>query len=217
MSSFPFAVKSLIRDLRAGELSVLLLAIIVAVTAMTAVGFFTDRVGAAIRSQASAVLAADLVIRAPAPIQPSFLDRARAQGLETAESMSFLTMVLSEETNALANVRAVSDGYPLRGELLVSDEMFGASRSATDTPERGTGWAEPGLLGRMDIEVGTTVTVGDAPIRITRVLEYQPNPTARRPDQSCTGADGQPRRRAGVQCDPARQPRNLSRAVRRPE
>ena len=177
MNSFAFATRALIRDLRAGELSVLLLAIIVAVTAMTAVGFFTDRVGRAIRLQASAVLAADLVIRSPAPIEPSFVETAREQGLRTAESMSFLTMVLADDNNALTMVRAVSDNYPLRGELLVSDVMFGVTVAASGVPESGTGWAEPGLLGRMNIAVGDTVTVGEKNIRITRVLEYQPNPT----------------------------------------
>jgi putative ABC transport system permease protein len=177
MNSLAFATRALIRDLRAGELSVLLLAIVVAVTAMTAVGFFTDRVGRAIRLQASSVLAADLVIRAPAPIEPSFLEAASEQGLLTAQSMSFLTMVLAEDNNALANVRAVSEGYPLRGELLVSNVMFGETEATRDIPEAGTGWAEPGLLGRMNIAVGDTVTVGEKDIRITRVLEYQPNPT----------------------------------------
>jgi putative ABC transport system permease protein len=177
MNSLAFASRSLVRDLRAGELSVLLLAIIVAVTAMTAVGFFTDRVGRAIRLQASSVLAADLVLSSPAPIEPSFLDVARDQGLQTAQSMSFLTMVLAQDNNALAMVRAVSDRYPLRGELLVSDVMFGEAVATTDVPEPGTGWAEPGLLGRMNIEVGDRVTVGEKEIRIARVLEYQPNPT----------------------------------------
>jgi putative ABC transport system permease protein len=178
MNSFTFAIKSLLRDLRAGEITVLLVAIIVAVTAMTAVGFFTDRVGSAIRSQASAVLAADLVIRAPTPIEPSFLAEAREQGLRAAEAISFLTMVVAENSNALTMVTAVGDGYPLRGELLVSDVMFGQTRIAADIPQPGTGWAEPGLLGRMNIEVGDRVTVGEKELVIARVLEYQPNQAA---------------------------------------
>ena len=189
MNSFAFAVRALFRDLRSGELSVLLSAIIVAVTAMTAVGFFTDRVGTAIRSQASAVLAADLVIRGPAPIKPSFLVVARERGLQTAESISFLTMALADDSNALANVRAVSVGYPLKGELIVTDRIYGETRVATDIPEPGTAWAEPGLLGRMDLEVGDTVKVGDAMLRITRVLEYQPNPTAGGPTNLAPGLD----------------------------
>lgn len=175
MKGFLFAIRSLLRDLRAGELSILLVAIVVAVSAMTAVGFFTDRVGRAIKSQASAVLAADLVIRSPAPIQPSFIDAARELGLETAESMSFLTMALAGDDNVLTIVNAVTEGYPLRGELLVSEAMFEQSTAATGVPEPGQGWGEPGLLGRLNIEVGDVISIGARDLRITRVLEYQPN------------------------------------------
>ncbi len=175
MKGFTFAIRSLARDLRAGELSILLVAIVVAVSAMTAVGFFTDRVGRAIKSQASAVLAADLVIRSPVPIEPSFLREARELGLEIAESMSFLTMALSSDDNVLTIINAVTEGYPLRGELLVSEAMFDQTTTATGVPEPGTGWAEPGLLARMNINVGEVISIGAAEIRITQVLEYQPN------------------------------------------
>jgi len=179
MNGWSFAVKSLLRDLRAGELSVLLMAIVVAVAAMTAVGFFTDRVGRAIRLQAGAVLAADVVVSAPAPIEPSFLEEARAAGLRTAESMSFLTMVLpadeTNERNALTMLTAVTDDFPLRGELLVADVMFGDTTGAQGIPASGEAWAEPGLLGRMNLEVGDRVLVGDRELSIARVLEYQPN------------------------------------------
>lgn len=175
MKGFTFAIRSLVRDLRAGELSILLVAIVVAVSAMTAVGFFTDRVGRAIKSQASAVLAADLVIRSPVPIEPSFLREARELGLEIAESMSFLTMALSSDDNVLTIINAVTEGYPLRGELLVSEAMFDQTTTATGVPEPGTGWAEPGLLARMNINVGEVISIGAAEIRITQVLEYQPN------------------------------------------
>ena len=178
MKSWKFAVKSLRRDLRTGELSVLLVAIIIAVTAMTAVGFFTDRVGRAIKLQAGAVMAADVVVRSPAPIDPSFIGDARDSGISTAQSLAFLTMVLpadaQNENNALTRITAVSEGYPLRGELLVTDVLFGETEQAQGVPAPGTGWAEPGLLGRMQLEVGDSVTIGDATLKITRVLEYQP-------------------------------------------
>ena len=175
MNSFSFALRSLARDLKAGELWVLLIAIIVAVAAMTAVGFFTDRVGRAIKEQASAVLAADLVVSSPTPIADEWLDEARAMGLEATEALSFLTMVLAgEQSNVLTMITAVADGYPLRGELLISDAMYGEPRKATGIPEPGTAWAEPGMLGRLDVEVGTIVTVGDAELEISQVLEYQP-------------------------------------------
>lgn len=179
MSSWTFAIKSLWRDLRAGELSVLLIAIVIAVTAMTAVGFFTDRVGRAIKQQAGAVLAGDVILRAPAPPEPSFIEEARRLGIDATESLSFLTMVLpadvENESNVLTQITAVGEGYPLRGEILVADVMFGDAVRAKGIPERGTGWAAPGMLGRMSIEVGDRIRIGEAELIVSRVLEYQPS------------------------------------------
>ncbi|MDH5274960.1 MAG: ABC transporter permease [Gammaproteobacteria bacterium] len=175
MKVLGFALRAFRRDLRAGELSILLAAVIVAVTAMTAVGFFTDRVGGAMKDQASQVLAADLVLRSAGPISPGYLSDARALGLEFAETLAFPTVVVSGEQTTLAAIDAVSDTYPLRGQLTVADTLFGNGRPATGAPARGEAWAEPGLLGRLGLEVGASVSVGERSLRITRVLQYKPD------------------------------------------
>ena len=150
MKVLGFALRAFRRDLRAGELSILLMAIVVAVTAMTAVGFFTDRVGGAMKDQASQVLAADLVLRSAGPINPDYLRDAQELGLETAETLAFPTVVLSGEQTTLAAIDAVSGTYPLRGQLTVADTLFGNGRPATDVPGpgRGLGRARPARAAR---------------------------------------------------------------------
>ena len=174
MSGLRFGLRTLWRDSRTGELGVLLAAIVIAVTAMTAVGFFTDRVGSAIRTQASAVLAGDLELSSTDPIQADYLAEARARGLDAVQYMTFPTMALAGEANSLALIKAVSDGYPLRGELLVSPQMFGEAVRADGIPPAGEAWAEPGLLARLDVDVGATLVVGESSVTVTRVLDYQP-------------------------------------------
>lgn len=170
-----FAWRAFRRDLRAGELSVLLTAIVLAVTAMTAVGFFTDRVGASMKEQASQVLAADLVLRSAAPLPADFQAEARELGLATAETLAFPTVVVVGEQTALAAVDAVSDAYPLRGQITIADTLFGEGRPAAGVPARGEAWAEPGLLGRLGVDVGATLTLGNLALRVTRVLQYKPD------------------------------------------
>ena len=174
MSGLRFGLRTLWRDSRTGELGVLLAAIVIAVTAMTAVGFFTDRVGSAIRTQASAVLAGDLELSSTDPIPADYLAEARARGLDAVQYMTFPTMALAGEANSLALIKAVSDGYPLRGELLVSPQMFGEAVRADGIPPAGEAWAEPGLLARLDVDVGATLVVGESSVTVTRVLDYQP-------------------------------------------
>ena len=175
MKSLKFALRSVLRDLKAGELTVLLVAMVVAVTSMTAVGFFTDRVGRAVQSQAAETLAADLVIRAPVAIADTYMQASRAAGMRSAVTVGFPTVAITDSGRSLSIVSAVSEGYPLRGTMLISDELFGASYTATTTPERGTAWAEAGLMARIDAEIGDSVRLGSTEFTLTKVLEFRPD------------------------------------------
>ena len=110
-------IRSVLRDLRAGELRVLIGAVTIAVAAMTAVGFFTDRVSQAVAIRSAEVLAADLVLRSNRPIENTFLRQAEALGLATATVISFPSVVVADNATSLADIEAVGDGYPLRGRL----------------------------------------------------------------------------------------------------
>jgi len=175
MKSLQFALRSLSRDLRAGELTVLLFAMVVAVTSMTAVGFFTDRVARAVQAQAAETLAADLVIRSPAAIDTAYLEAGRQAGLSTATTAEFPTVAIAPGGRSLSIVNAVTEGYPLRGSVLIADEMFGESYVATAVPEPGTAWAEAGLMARLDVSVGDSVKLGSTEFTLTRVLEFRPD------------------------------------------
>ena len=148
------------RDWKAGETLVLLVALLVAVAAMSAVGFFTDRVRQAVTQQAGEALAADLKIESDTPIDSDFQTRALAREIETAEIVNFRSVILSGDASALADVRGVTDGYPLRGEMRIADELAGTPRRAQGVPLRGEIWAEPSLLARLDATVGDERMLG---------------------------------------------------------
>jgi putative ABC transport system permease protein len=167
-------IRSVIRDLRAGELRVLVGAACVAVAAMTAVAFFTDRVGQAVATRSSEVLAADLVVRSNRPIPESNLVRA-AIGLVTATGTSFPSVVVAGAATALADIEAVSGGYPLRGRLRTSLTPYGEARPMESGPAPGEAWADPKLLARLDIHQGSVVGVGALTLKVTRVLDYRPD------------------------------------------
>ena len=120
-SAVRLGVRSVFRDLRTGELRVLAVAVVLAVAASTAVGFFTDRVGRAVLQRSGEVLAADLVLRSNRPIPESYAELAAAAGVATATVTSFPSVVLAGDASALADIEAATDGYPLRGRLRIAD------------------------------------------------------------------------------------------------
>ena len=175
MKALTFALRSFARELRSGEVLVLLAAVALAVGALTAVGFLTDRIGKAVARQANEVLAADLRLRSQEPIPDRWRELAAGYGLATADNLRFHSVVFKEDLSALSVVRAVSDGYPLRGAVRVADALFGEQRIAEGIPASGETWAEGALLARIGADVGDRVLVGDTELTITAVLTYRPD------------------------------------------
>ena len=175
MRAVVYALRSFGRELRSGEVIVLLAAVALAVAALTAVGFLTDRIGRAVARQANEVLAADLRLRTPDPIPDEWRDIAAEFGLQSAETQSFPSVVYAGEQSALARIKAVSDNYPLRGSVRIADRLFGQERVVDYVPPPGAVWAEGSLMARLGASVGDTVTVGESDLRIDAVLTYRPD------------------------------------------
>ena len=175
MKALSFAMRSFGRELRSGEVVVLLAAIALAVAALTAVGFLTDRIGKAVARQANEILAADLRLRSQEPIPELWRERAAEFGLQAAETQQFPSVVFAGDASALATVMAVGDGYPLRGAIRIAGKLFGEQREADGIPKRGEVWADGALLARVDADIGDTLSVGAADLVVSAVLTYRPD------------------------------------------
>jgi len=175
VKAISFALRSFGRELRSGEVLVLLAAIALAVAALTAVGFLTDRIGKAVARQANEVLAADLRFRSQEPIPDSWREKAAEFNLQIAETNTFPSVVFGEDLSALATIKAVSETYPLRGAVRVSDTLFGEQRVVNGIPPRGEVWADGALLARVEADVGDRLTVGESELLVTAVLTYRPD------------------------------------------
>ena len=175
MKPVAFALRSFGRELRSGEVLVLLAAVGLAVAALTAVGFLTDRIGKAVARQANETLAADLRLRSQDRVPQEWQDLAQDYNLDTAETMAFPSVVFADDESALSTVRVVSDGYPLRGALRVTEAFFAEERTVDTIPGPGEIWAEGSLLARVGADVGDSLQVGELDLRITAILTYRPD------------------------------------------
>jgi putative ABC transport system permease protein len=175
MRALRFALVALSRDWKSGELRVLMLALVVAVAALTAVGFFTNRVGQAVAVQAAEVLAADLRLQSSQPIADTHAVEAERRGLRTAHAMSLVSVVFYGERSQLTSLRPVSAGYPLRGRVRIADQPFATARTTQEIPAPGEVWADARLLSMLDAPVGAMLNIGAATLKVTRVLDYRPD------------------------------------------
>lgn len=163
------------RDWRAGELRVLTAALVIAVTCVTSVVFFTDRITQALDLQASELLAADLRIVSDRPISQEYIDTARERQLTLAQTISFRSMVLANGASQLAEIKAVNDHYPLRGLLKISQQAFDAGVVADNVPGAGEVWIEPRMVNQLGVSPGDDIMLGSRTFKITAFLRYEPD------------------------------------------
>jgi putative ABC transport system permease protein len=158
------------------ELRLLLLALIVSVTVVTAVGFFTSRVENTMQAQARQLLGGDLVLSSARPLDKAYLQRGKELGLATAQTITFPSMASHGDKLQLSQLKVVSSAYPLQGELKTTAAPDAPEENATgQLPARGEIWAEARLFAELGVQPGAEVTLGRSTFKLTRVLTQEPD------------------------------------------
>lgn len=174
-ANLKLALRQAWRDARAGDLRLLMLAVVIAVAALSSVGFVSDRVSRALERDAMHMLGADLLLEADSPIQADLLDKAKVQSLQAARTWQFPSMVAKGDAQLLASVKAVEQNYPLRGSLRTSTTLGGQDQQTQSAPERGEVWVDPQILSQMQAQVGDLLKIGEIDLKVARVITYEPD------------------------------------------
>lgn len=175
MKLYKLSISALMRDWRSGELHLVLLAVIISVSAVTTVSFFTDRVKRATELESNTLLAADLVLASPSPINSAYDSLAEKNGLDVARTTSFRSVAVVGERLELTEVKAVDPAYPLYGELRTASELFGEEKVTDQIPASGEAWLDSRLFQLLAIDIGDSLSLGSLQLRVTQVLTHEPD------------------------------------------
>ncbi|MBX2835559.1 MAG: FtsX-like permease family protein [Gammaproteobacteria bacterium] len=171
-----FALRAAKRDFVAGELRVLALALLIAVASVTAVGFFTDRIGRAMERQAADVLAADVIATSGFPIPADVITEAERNNLRIATHSRFPSVVINDQDESqLVAVKAVSPEYPLRGSLRIEKLDNPGVAAPLDSPAPGTVWVDVQLKNVLALRQTDTITLGAKNFVVDRLITYEPD------------------------------------------
>ena len=177
--------RNLWRDLRAGELRLLMLSVTLAVAALTAVGFLADRMQSGLWRDARQLLGGDAVVVSDQNTPAAFVQQAQSMGLQTNTNVSFPTMAraMAEQGGAsrLVALKAVAPGYPLRGKLQLRPDTSQDANPAPQLPKPlaiplvGEVWVDPALLDNLQLQTGQLLALGGRSFRIAAVIEREPD------------------------------------------
>ena len=172
-------LRSLWRDLRSGELRLLMVAVTLAVAALTAVGFFADRLQGGLQRDARQLLGGDAVVSSDKTTPQAFIDKARSLGLQSSTTVGFPTMGRASESQGgaskLVALKAVEAGYPLRGRLTVAPAPDTPGQTTREVPAPGEVWVDAPLLEALGLNMGDGLLLGDATLRISRIIVLEPD------------------------------------------
>jgi putative ABC transport system permease protein len=160
---------------RAGALRVLVFALVLAVSAITAVGFFTERIESALSQQGALLLGGDLAVLADHEIPAIFSQQAQQQGFVAVKTYEFPSMVVAGDNSQLVEIKAVGNNFPLRGDLTLGATVSDAGRVVKAAPASGEAWIEPRLANVLDLKVGDQVTVGEKSLLVAAILLREPS------------------------------------------
>ncbi len=170
------ALRMLARDWRGGELGVLLASLVIAVAIVSGISAFAARLQNALEQESHRFLAADQVLSSSHDPGERWLEEASGRGLHTARTLSFPSMVYAgDEDMYLASVKAVSDNYPLRGEMVVSERAFGELSNAASGPQPGSVWLDSRLFPLLNVEIGEQLTIGETRFEIAAAVRSEPD------------------------------------------
>ena len=171
--------RTLLRDLRAGELRLLAVAVTLAVAALTSVAFFADRLQGGLQRDALQILGGDAVVASDNPTPEAFVQRAQALGLQSVTTMGFPTMGRASDAQGgasrLVAFKSVQGGYPLRGSLTVALAPGAPEQVTRDIPAPGEVWVDAPLLDALGLAMGDGLLLGDAQLRIARIIVIEPD------------------------------------------
>ena len=169
-----YGLKKFWSEVFSGDLLILFLSIVLAVTSISSVGFLGDRLKSSMQIQASSILGADLVLRSASKIDSKYLDLAAANDLDSAEMSTFLSMVITEDDNLLTSIKAVTASYPLRGELKIVNSQ-GTEIKHFGSPEPGNIWIERKVLESLELMELDKISIGNKNFIVKGIIEDYPD------------------------------------------
>ena len=172
-----FYLKLLLRQFRQSSIRLFCLAIAVACAVTFSISLLGDRLEQLFDLQAKEVLAADMVLQSSTELNQQQSQIIDSFSLTNAKTLVFQSMANADATNQflLSSVKAVSEGYPLLGELQISSELYGQTQAIQDVPKQGEAWVEDRVLNELKIDLHDYINVGEKAFKVTRVLVYEPD------------------------------------------
>ena len=157
------------RELKSGQLNMMLLALILAITSVSGISLFTDRLEKALQLQTAEFLGGDIKFESNEELSREDIVRIEELDLNLTKMVLFASVVASETEMQFSSIKVVDNSYPLVGEITLEPS------SKNQQPDKGNVWLDRRLLDLLKSDLGDTIAIGDADFTISNVVLSEPD------------------------------------------
>ena len=167
------SLKLFTREVRSGYLTSMLASLILAITIVSGISLFTDRLEQALNTETEEFLGGKLKFESNQNSIKAVIEDLELEETSHMEMVLFASVIFSGDEMQLSSVKAVDNYYPLIGELELKNSagLFKVSSN----PEPGTVWMDERLQNLLLLDYGDEIFLGDAKLIFTATIIYEPD------------------------------------------
>jgi putative ABC transport system permease protein len=167
------SIKLFMREIRSGYLTSMLLSLVLAVTIVSGISLFTDRLEKVLNSETQEFLGGDLKFESNDNSIKEALKTLNLRDSQSSEMAVLASVIFSEEEMQLSSIKAVDNSYPLIGELELQNDS--GTYTTKEGPAPGTLWIDERLKNLLSLEYGDEMYLGDATFVFKATIIYEPD------------------------------------------
>ena len=149
------SLKLFFREVRSGYLTSMLISLILAVTIVSGISLFTDRLEQALDGETEEFLGGNLKFESNQNLIKPLIDSLELKDTNYMEMVLFASVIFSENEMQLSSVKAVDNSYPLIGELELQNKS--GTYKTKQNPDQGTLWIDERLKNLLSLEYGDNI------------------------------------------------------------
>lgn len=171
------ALRLFYRELKSKHFNIILLALIVAITLITTVNLYADRLNRAIYDQASELVGGDLVLQSNISFNETLEKKAENKQLKITKFIYAPTMLRVNQQLQLVTLKAVDNNYPLRGQILLKNNLEDHAIATKNIPSPDEIWLDARVMQLLNLKMGDLVFIGNQTFKFTKILVSEPDVT----------------------------------------
>ena len=140
-----------------------------------ALGLTSTTIQSYLTDNLDSMLGADMVLVHPQPLDDEQLEFLQETAEQVVQTQLFdMTLTHKEQLESI-QFKSVNQDYPLKGQLLATDQVGQEAYAALATPKKNEVWLDTRAVTALGLSVGDTLMINNQPLVLSKILVHEPD------------------------------------------